>query len=149
MYHANSQRAAFFRIFLVHSTLERFLEALGLKIDDLEPYLVKYNAEEVTSIIQAKDKDRKLYDFLQEKLNKNLKLKLHSCYEGECMNYAYMSASIRHIFAHGHLSANVNGVNPKNIDTICTSITDNLINFMDSEFTKKIDYGFEKMTKEA
>ncbi|MEI2580070.1 hypothetical protein [Scytonema sp. PRP1] len=137
---------AFFLVFLTHSALERFLEINSLELDALDSLMAPYNPEKVIQKFVEKDKKGLLYDFLYEKLNnKKLKVKLSDCRNYNSTNVAYISASIRHIFAHGHLCAHSNGVHPKNVYSICTSISDFLVTFMDAEFGKKIDEYYSKV----
>jgi hypothetical protein len=136
---------AFFSVFLTHSALERFVEINTLDLDALDSLMAPYNPEKVIQKFVEKDKKGLLYDFLDDKINKKLKVKLNDCRNYKSTNVAYVSASIRHIFAHGHLCAHSNGVNPKNVHSICASISDFLLTFMDAEFAKKIDESYSKL----
>jgi hypothetical protein len=136
---------AFFLVFLTHSALERFVEINSLDLDALDSLMAPYNPEKVIQKFVEKDKKGLLYDFLDGKINKKLKVKLSDCRNYKSTNVAYVSASIRHIFAHGHLCAHSNGVNPKNVYSICASISDFLLTFMDAEFAKKIDEHYSKL----
>ena len=86
----------------------------------------------------AGDKDRLLFDFLHKRVNKDLKQHLTSIYAGEDENVAQISASIRHIFAHGILTAYANDIKPKVVNKLCMELSDFLLDFMDNEFTKKV-----------
>ena len=68
-----------------------------------------------------------------------LKTRLHVCKCGEIANVAHLSASIRHIFAHGDLSANANGIRSPTLYPLCASVSVFLLDFIDAEFTQKID----------
>jgi hypothetical protein len=136
---------AFFSVFLTHSALERFIEINSLDLDALGSLMAPYNPEKVIQKFVEKDKKGLLYNFLDDKINKKLKVKLSDCRNYRSTNVAYVSSSIRHIFAHGHLCAHSNGVNPKNVHSICTSISDFLLTFMDAEFAKKIDDYYSKV----
>lgn len=136
---------AFFLVFLTHSALERFIEINSLELDALDSIKAPYNPEKVIQKFVEKDKKGLLYDFLDKKVNKKLKVKLSDCKNYKSTNVAYVSASIRHIFAHGHLCAHSNGINPKNVYSICISISDFLLAFMDAEFAKKIDESYSKL----
>jgi hypothetical protein len=75
---------------------------------------------------------------MHERLNPKLKVQLKRIYdENEC-KIAYLSASIRHIFAHGHLTAHANGINPRKVYKLCTRLSNFIVDFMDAEFTNKI-----------
>ncbi|MBA3921067.1 MAG: hypothetical protein H0X31_04885 [Nostocaceae cyanobacterium] len=136
---------AFFLVFLTHSALERFIEINSLELDALGSLMAPYNPEKVIQEFVGKDKKGLFYNFLDGKVNQKLKVKLNNCINYKSTNVAYVSASIRHIFAHGHLCAHSNGVNPKNVYSICASISDFLLAFMDAEFAKKIDEYYNKL----
>jgi hypothetical protein len=141
---------AFFRVFLTHAALERFLKVIGSDLHKIEDKLEPHGSKEVFETIQKCDAKRKLYDFIHERLErKTLQDNLTACYNGECKNTAYFSAAIRHTFAHGHLSAQANGINPKSVHKICSALSTHLLEFMDHEFTMRIEAGLEKANKEA
>jgi len=143
---------AFIQVVLTHSALECFMDVQGLKYknpktgreslqwDKLTDLMAPHEPHHVISLFNSKDKDGKFYTFLHSRLDSELlKKNLVSCREGNLPNISYISASIRHIFAHGHLTANANGINPQCVSTICQSTSDFLIKFMDDEFSKVID----------
>jgi len=143
---------AFFKVFLTHSALEQFVKIIGYK--DIykipEGILETYGAKEVFETIQKWDAKRKLFDFIHSQLDsKKLQSNLTACYNGECKNTAYVSAAIRHTFAHGHLSATANRINPKSMYKICSALSTHLLEFMDHEFTIRIEAGLEKANREA
>jgi hypothetical protein len=131
----------FFQIFLTHSALERFLElnGMGSNLALLGPLMAPYQPEKVIYEFLEKDKSHRLYNFLHERVNPKLKDNLNDCLSLKNSNLAYISAAIRHIFAHGELCAYSNNVYPPDAYKICMSISSFLIDFMDAEFTKKID----------
>ena len=141
---------AFFRVFLTHSALEPFLDAIEYDLYKIEDKLEPHGSNEVFETIRKYDAKRKLYDFLYQQLtNKKLAEKLTDCYNGKSKNTACVSAAIRHIFAHGHLSAQANGITPKSAHKICSALSAHLLEFMDHEFTIRIKAGLEKANREA
>jgi hypothetical protein len=104
-----------------------------------------YNPEKVIQEFVKKDKKDLFYNFLYKRVNNKLKLKLSDCRSYNSTNVAHISASIRHIFAHGHLCAHSNGINPKDVYSICISVSDFLLKFMDAEFAKKIEDYYNKV----
>ena len=131
---------AFFQMLLTHSALECFLKLNGLKsVGQLEDLLKPYKPEPVIETFIEKDRDGRLFTFLHKRIEERLKPKLEACRNGTSTNVGHISASVRHIFAHGHLTANANRINPRNVYTICKVTSDFLLDFMDREFTKKID----------
>ncbi|MBW4417750.1 MAG: hypothetical protein KME13_00815 [Myxacorys californica WJT36-NPBG1] len=137
---------AFFQVFLTHSALERFLEISAVQLDELEALMMPYKPEEVIQKFVEEDKKKLLFDFLHERLNFRLRNKLSDCRDLSSCNVAYISASIRHIFAHGHLCAHSKRMQPKNVHIICTAVSDFLLNFMEAEFAKKIENYLEVLS---
>ncbi len=139
---------ALFQVFLTHSTLEGFIKISGLSeptkkavkgLDSLSDLMVPYGSEKIVKSFFDRDKKGALYRFLHERVNNDLKERLRRCKSGESANVAYLSASIRHIFAHGDLSASSNGLRSPTLYPLCTSISTFLLGVMDGEFDKKID----------
>lgn len=137
--------AGFCKVFLTHSALERFNEINCLRINDLSGPMMEYEPQRVINEFFGIDGDEadgkgKLYGFVRERIDSDgLKKGLDACKERASANVAHLSAGIRHIFAHGELSANVGGMNPQDVYAACSCISDFLLQFMDAEFTKKIN----------
>ncbi|KST63172.1 hypothetical protein [Mastigocoleus testarum] len=137
----------FFQVFLTHSALEVFMEIMSIKnLGLLEAKIEQYNPEQVIQLFIEKDPKNLLYEFLYQRLTSNkLKDNLNKCHTGSSNNVAYISASIRHIFAHGYLCAYSGGIKPRQVHTICTSISEFLLCFMDLEFAKKIESYYQNI----
>jgi Na+-transporting methylmalonyl-CoA/oxaloacetate decarboxylase gamma subunit len=96
-------------------------------------------AEEVVGNLLASLGEGFFVVFVYERLdNKSLKEQFQRIYNGDEENIAYLSASIRHIFAHGHLTAHANGINPRKVYNSCASLSNFIVDFMGAEFTKKV-----------
>lgn len=77
--------------------------------------------------------------FLEDNTTRStLKTKLTAVIRGESHNILAIAAAVRHIFAHGKLSAHANRCSPGKVDQICGDLTDNLFLFMDNEFKRKV-----------
>lgn len=137
----------FLRVFLTHSALERFMEINALKnYDELFSPMAPYGPERVVDAFFDGDDKDKLYNFLLEKIDREkLREGFRKCKRRESANVARISAAVRNIFAHGHLTANTDGINPKKVHKACTSVSEFLLRFMDAEFTKKIDACYDKI----
>jgi hypothetical protein len=130
---------AFFQVFLTHSALERYLDLIGLKLDTLEDLFRPRGAGEVVAAFFESDHGGRLFRFLHERVNDRLKVKLSACRDGGSCNVGQISASVRHIFAHGHLTAQSNGVNPRRAYASCKGVSDFLLDFIDDHFEVKLD----------
>ena len=143
---------AFFQVVLTHSALERFVEITGhpKNLDTLAELMLPLGPEKVAEGFFTRDSKGRLYGFLCERItDKKLKAKFGACRSGESANVAHISAVIRHIFAHGYLCANANGVNPRDVHASCNSVSDFLLRFMDAEFTRKIDACYDRIHAKA
>jgi len=129
---------AFLKIFLTHSAFERFLKIFGVDIDQVGRMFTSEAGVIIGELIEL-DQTRRLYEYLYPRLNAKLQIKLEQIYAGDESNIAYLSASIRHIFAHGHLTAHANGIRSNSMNRWCNHLSDYLIEIMDSEFSKKIN----------
>jgi hypothetical protein len=133
---------AFTLIFLVHSALEQYLVITKQKLHDIEKAHMSNQSSVLIAEFFASDRNGKLHSFLMRRLNEYFKTKMTECKAGKCYNVGVISGSIRHIYVHGHLAANSNGINPIQVHRICQKIATYLFDYMDNEF-------YEKMTEYA
>jgi hypothetical protein len=85
------------------------------------------------------DRAGKFYTFLHERVNSSLKVKLTKCRDGRSVNVGHVSAAIRHIFAHGHLTARSYGLSHKSTQRSCKLVSDFLLDFIDNHFDSVLD----------
>ena len=126
-------------VFLADSAFELFLKIFGMSQATVNNLIAAYNPAACIQGVVNADLNRRFYNFLESQLETpNAKNNLSSVYNGTSANVTYLASSIRHIFAHGHLSAHVNKCKPETIKEICDKIFEFHLTFMDSEFTKVI-----------
>lgn len=135
---------AFFQVILTHSVLERFMRLYGKtsRVSTWNEMIAPHNPQEVIEDFFALDEGAKLFEFLCDHIDergKPIEDGLTACKNRESTNVAFISTAVRHIFAHGYLTANVNKANPIKLHKACMLVSDFLLNFMDAEFTKSID----------
>lgn len=128
-----------FRIFLAYTAFELFLKIIGKDRKTVFDLIEPYNPSKKVSYILEQDKPRKLYRFLDSHLLERDKPKLKQVYDGTSLNLIYVASSIRHIFAHGHLSAYSNQFEPEKLKNVSDCLFDFLMKFMDDEFSKIIN----------
>lgn len=110
--------------------------------------MAEHGGEEILQGCFGNDRKDLLYGFMHGRVNRPLQDRLRRCKSGESANVSYLSASIRHIFAHGDLSAGANGLRSSNLQPLCISVSDFLLNFIDVEFAKKVDACHERIRAE-
>lgn len=134
---------AFLRVFLTHGALECYAHLVGADPaygPAIAGPLQGYTPERVIQTLIRHDPGGRLCAFITRKLTaRTLKEIVYACQRGESTNVAGLSAAIRHIFAHGELTAHANRVKPRQVHVICVAISDFLLDFMDREFTRQID----------
>ncbi len=129
---------AFLQVFLTHSAMELYVPLVRLDDKTLETHLAPFEPEKALREFFQHDRSGQLFDFLHERLNPKLKARLTACREGQCANIFHVSASIRHIFAHGHLTAHSNKLKPARIAKACLPVSTLLLDFMDADFTRRV-----------
>jgi hypothetical protein len=137
---------AFLLVFLTHSALELYLKLTGQALDQLESVHVARGSVDLIAEFFDKDKDGRLFKFLHKWLDSNFRKKLTACRENRCHNVGIVSAAIRHIFAHGYLTANANGINPEHVYQECKKVSEFLIAYMDDDFSRRM-LDFVRRTK--
>jgi hypothetical protein len=134
----------FMQIFLTHSTFERFLKIFGINIDNVGNVFPD-SAGEIIEVLCEIDSDRKLFDFIHPRLNNKLQKKLMEIYNGEETNVAYIGFNPAYIRSR-NLTATANRINPIKVKKLCDNLSVFLLDFMDSEFSKKINEYQKKIT---
>jgi hypothetical protein len=130
---------ALFRVFLAYSSFELFMKMMGQQQSAIMGMIAPYNPVAYINLAVSKDNGRLFYNFLHQHVNATLKNHLSDIYSGVSQNITYLASSIRHIFAHGHLSAHANKCEPLVVKEICDCVFDFHMNVMDSEFTKAVN----------
>ncbi|MGB3536105.1 MAG: hypothetical protein WBA13_21635 [Microcoleaceae cyanobacterium] len=63
---------------------------------------------------------------------------MHDFKAGDDINVTCFARAIRHVFAHGVLSANSTGLSPKRFDKISLEISSFLLDCMDEDFEQRV-----------
>lgn len=140
---------AFVQVFLTHSALECFPKILGYsRVHELEPVIAPYPRADLLALIKENDPRGRLIGFIYKRVNGPLQKHLDDYRAGTLQNVGNLSAAIRHIFAHGHLTATGAGLNPRRVHRICTALSSFLHDFMDEEFGRRVEE-YEAQVAEA
>ena len=128
-----------FKILLAWSAFERFLTITGKTQAGCTALLAPYDLETAIEKIRAIDKGGKFYHFLAGEVNVRHQQELLKYFQGKPFNITYLASAVRHIFAHGSLTAHANKTNPGTIKQIANVLRDFLLLVLDSEFTKHVN----------
>lgn len=129
---------ALIKVFLTYSAFELFLKIMGQKQSTVQGMLAPYDPATCIDFVIKKDKDKRFYKFVHRHLDKNHQQHLAKVYGGNSPNITYVASSIRHIFAHGHLSAYANGCDSLKVKEICDRISDFHMKVMSAEFSRVV-----------
>lgn len=127
------------RVFLVWSAYEVFLDIIELHPSKTQELLNRYDSQSFILKIRELDVGDRFYKFIYERVNKTHKSELDKYFQEDDCNPQYLASAIRHIFAHGTLSANANDVSPNVVANICNILAEYLLKVMDDEFSRKIE----------
>jgi hypothetical protein len=135
--------SAITRIFLVYSAFETYCGIIGLhpshesQVKSLQDSQIQGNI--LKTIREDLDPGYAIAKVLEEHLTgKNLKQSISDFVAGQDVNVSCLARSIRHVFAHGVLTANSTGISPKRFDQISQLISDFLLDCMDKDFNTRV-----------
>jgi hypothetical protein len=131
--------SALFKILLTWSAFESFLKLIDRRQDACGTLLAPYDPEGRIHRIRGIDHKEKFYLFLSGQVNPTHKQELVRYFNNRPFNITYLASAVRHIFAHGSLTAHPNHAQPATIKQISNVLCDFLLHVLDSEFTKHVD----------
>ena len=135
--------SALCQVMFTWSAFETFVEIAKLDKSDIGKELEHFGAIEILDNIRLIDKDDKFYKFIYERVNNKHKNELDNYFNRDSCNIIYLASAIRHIFAHGWLSPHANQANPKAVNQICHILSQFLLDFMDREFSSRVEKCFD------
>lgn len=141
---------ALVRLFIVWSVFERYCELTGehAPFGRILGRAGREKLEELSLTFIRHDPDHKLFDFLvQQSLEKNRK-DLDRFASGNARGVVAVAAALRHIFAHGHLTAHPNGTNAADLQAICDAFSTFFLDLMRSDFLRRVHFA-EAMQKNS
>lgn len=137
--------AALCRVLFVYSALEAYLKIIGIEQQDLAGQLQQCGAADVLRKLRAADPDRRFYQFIYDRVNKAHRKELDRYFNDDPCNVAYLASAIRHIFAHGWLTPSAGGGEATQAVQICDVLSEFILDFLDSSFSKVVDAGRKAM----
>ncbi len=129
------------RIFLCWSVFERYAELAGIwpPYRDFFHHVPRHELSALTKIILRNDPQKKLFDFLRQKLKDDLhKQSLDRFGKGDSWAVIYYASALRHIYVHGHLTASPQGCSPENIAMICNEVSRSLLHWISGDFDRRL-----------
>ncbi len=135
--------SALMRAFLVYSALESYMRILNPKskrvCKEALDIIDKDEAKQLSETILKLDNEKTFYRFILSFSDKPfMKKDLQSFYDKKEHNPVCLLASIRHIFVHGHLTPNVNGMRPKKVKKICDLLSDFFLEQIENDFKTRV-----------
>jgi len=128
------------RVFFTWSAFEGYAELA----DDIPPYRAlfahhpRHHIRQLAQKCRDLDPDGLLGDFLVDHSQSEYQaVFLERFRDGNDFAVLTHAACIRHIFAHGRLSAHPNGLSAQNIILICNALADFLVDFIRRDFDRR------------
>jgi len=99
----------------------------------------RHELSALTKIILRNDPQKKLFDFLRQKLKDDLhKQSLDRFGKGDSWAVINYASALRHIYVHGHLTASPQGCAPENIAMICNEVSRSLLHWISGDFDRRL-----------
>lgn len=133
---------ALMRALLTWSTVETYFNIFPITSNDVYTCIsfTQTESNNIRSQLNAIGNDTiQFYKFISTNCNTRHKINTGDFLSNKNFNPIMLLSSIRHVFGHGELSANVNNVNPESINRI--------VNILKSEIMKKIDSSFSVLVQ--
>lgn len=135
-YHPDTEAGytALLRAFLMWGAFESYLRLLGLKQNMSDAFLVSHNPGSLDAQVRSFKSTIAFYEFLVQFLKTENKTQITEFVAGRPYNASYLASSIRHVFAHGTLTANPGGVDSVDLVPIVDAVTNWHFTVLDTDF---------------
>ncbi|WOD41911.1 hypothetical protein [Nodosilinea sp. E11] len=127
--------SALCQVVFTWSAFETLLKLKSTQANSIGEALRQYGSEQILANIKNLDVENKFYRFIHERVNSSHQRELDNYFNDDPSNIAYLASAIRHIFAHGILTPNVQKISPNIVVEICRLLCEFLMTVMDEEFT--------------
>lgn len=133
---------ALFRAFLSYSAFEVFFRLVHgdgrIRLSLAEPWSLSREPGLVTTLLRQPGRGGKLVTFLVSELDAPIAKALTELAEGKSDNALRLAAALRHIFAHGSLTAHAYGTTPAFIQKIGDATAAHVLRIVDEEFSARV-----------
>lgn len=127
------------KLFLMWSTFEMYCHLCGQQFHKMFGGYPKRKTHELAGRYRELDNDGLLLDFLIEQTVIHGKDEfLRKFRDGNNLYVITIAATMRHIFAHGHLTVHVRGMETEAMQRICDQFTAFIESFIKHDFAQKV-----------
>lgn len=141
--------AALMRVFLCWSAFEQLMTILGLRQKDLDAFLAPYAPDRIAKVVKRTDKKEAFFQFVRSKVDKRHAKALDDYFQHNLTNVTFLASAIRHIFVHGFLTPHSNDVKPGNVESVCSVVSEFLLDVMSRAFAERVDVALGKVPRFA
>lgn len=135
------------RVFLAYSGFELWLSLVKCEFYNLEKDYPHYPYQELAAKIRKADRGERFWSFIAARTNSRLTKRMEDFRDGRTHNPAVLATGVRHVFAHGYLSANANEVGAATVRKTCQLLADFLLAFIDQEFSALVTPVYQREIK--
>jgi hypothetical protein len=138
-YHSSTAAgyAALLRTFLMWGAFESYLRLICIAQNASTKFLAPHNPAKLDALVRARESSTVFYKFLIQFLNRENKRQVSEFIVGRPYNPTYLASSVRHVFAHGILTANPGGVDSLDLVPILDAVTSWHFQVLDADFSKR------------
>ena len=123
-----------FAVFLTWSAFEQYLKIAGWTQAESAEHLSTYDAASVVAEIRGLDPEYRFYSMIAAKTKHEASRQILAFIQGNDFNFTYLASSVRHIFAHGFLTPNVNKSRPRAVAEITSRVATLHLDILGAEF---------------
>ncbi len=127
------------KVFFTFSVLERFVKFIGQEWHSCASLIPQKDIDTLNQLFHPTDYNDGLTHFLSERVNYRLNQRLINLKGGTKSEIMALGAAIRHIFAHGHLTAHPGGVDSELMCIMNLKLSKVMLDLMNREFSKKVN----------
>lgn len=132
-----------FKAFLAWSAFERYFDLLFFcppnYLDKATKVFDQIELDDLKTHILKTYKDEGFFEFIKSKAKHRTEKELIKYTSGQDFNPLALIAGIRHTFAHGHLTPNVEKSSKLSVIRIVTHLTDFVLNGLAKDFERRVD----------
>lgn len=132
--------SALTRAFFAWSVFERYTDLCRIHCPygPFFSHIPKIELSKLAQVIDRADPEYRLFDHLRSQSLPQNQDQLDRFRSGDRKAVVFYASAIRHIYVHGHLTANPNKCASENVQTICHAISDFLLDGIKDDFQRRL-----------
>ena len=131
--------SALFRVFLVWSAFEQYLKALPCPQEHCLAPFGNHVPPGFLDTIRSADENGLFFSFIHARTIRANKREVGRYLAGDAINVTYLASSIRHVFAHGVLSAHAGKQEAERVAAVASTIAEVHLTGVGADFAARVE----------